>query len=660
MGKLGKKARKFARKNLQSVQKRKRKQNAFRGSLGKKRASRAKVENLDHPTSADTKTVEGYPEDIVNQTLDDIFADTFGNDIYNDPTAHSDSESDGLLPEDSAAPYLFTERSDGSSGEGYDTTLSEQNKAIQMELMKQKRKLDRLKKKDPKFREFLENHSSQLQHASDEELLSDEEGGPNGKVLTSSTIASWCQQIMNQEDISVLPNLLNGFRAACHYGSGSPDATVYKFQTKVAFCKIQFFVLHQSDSIFRRLMGMSNSGCKKSTILELQCTSKWTSMKPLVKSYFKSTFYLLTQVTDTQIIAFILSRLRDSVSFLVPFPELQRRLSKIAINLWATGGGSVSSMALLLILDMAVYLKTEVYDSFLIDTYRTFMAHCKFGEPENEKHIQFLADSVVELYSLDVAKSYHKASILMQHLSRVLRPAFKRKNKEGLRLIHDWQYVNCLELWVKFVSANIKEYDLQGLLYLAIQIVTGVAHLFPGPRFLPLRLKCICLLNKLSDASGVFIPVGYLSLSLLEFGEDGKADDRAPKDFNFSRFLKVPKQLLKLSKYREECVRSAVTTLAEHFFQWSYHISFPELALFPLMSFRKFLQMRNSENLRHLVKPFVDQVERNIDFVQRKRDEIAFSPNDQASIESFLQDEKRKGNGSFQKYYASIVGKSLL
>ncbi|KAF3783571.1 Nucleolar complex protein [Nymphaea thermarum] len=555
-----------------------------------------------------------YPEDIVNQTLDDIFADTFGNDIYNDPIAHSDSESDDLLPEDSAAPYLFTEKSDGNSGEGYGTTLSEQNKAIQMELMKQKRKLDRLKKK-----------------------LSDEEGELYGKVLTSSTIASWCQQIMNQEDISVLPNLLNGFRAACHYGSGSPDATVYKFQTKVAFCKIQLFVLHQSDSIFRRLMGMSNSGCKKDTILELQSTSKWTSMKPLVKSYFKSTFYLLTQVTDTQIIAFILSRLRDSVSLLVPFPELQRKLSKIAINLWATGGGSVSSMAFLLILDMAVHLNTEVYDSFLIDTYRTFMGHCKFGEPENEKHIQFLADSVVELYSLDVAKSYPKASVLMQHLSMVLRPAFKRKNKEGLKLIHDWQYVNCLELWVKFVSANIKEYDLQGLLYLAIQIVTGVAHLFPGPRFLPLRLKCICLLNKLSHSSGVFIPVGYLSLSLLEFGEDGKSDVRAPKDFNFSRFLKVPKQLLKLSKYREECVRSAVTTLAEHFSQWSYHISFPELALFPLMSFRKFLQMRSSENLRHLVKPFVDQVERNIDFVQRKRDEIAFSPNDQASIESFLQ-----------------------
>lgn len=88
-----------------------------------------------------------------------------------------------------------------------------------------------------------------------------------------------------------------------------------------------------------------------------------------------------------------------------------------------------------LILDMVVHLNTEVYDTFLIDTYRAFMAHCRFGEPENEKHIQFLADSVVELYSLDVSKSYQKASILMQHLSRVLQSALKRKNKVYLLYI---------------------------------------------------------------------------------------------------------------------------------------------------------------------------------------------------------------------------------
>lgn len=31
------------------------------------------------------------------------------------------------------------------------------------------------------------------------------------------------------------------------------------------------------------------------------------------------------------------------------------------------------------------------------------------------------------------------------------------------------------------------------------------------------------------------------------------------------------------------------------------------------------------------------QVEQNVEFVQKKRDEVAFSPNDQQSVESFLQ-----------------------
>ncbi|KAI9087465.1 hypothetical protein K1719_030605 [Acacia pycnantha] len=52
------------------------------------------------------------------------------------------------------------------------------------------------------------------------------------------------------------------------------------------------------------------------------------------------------------------------------------------------------------------------------------------------------------------------------------------------------------------------------------------------------------------------------------------------------------------------------------------------------------------------------EVELNIEFVQRKRDDATFSPKDQQSVESFLQIEKRSGNTPFTHYYKSILIKA--
>lgn len=89
-----------------------------------------------------------------------------------------------------------------------------------------------------------------------------------------------------------------------------------------------------------------------------------------------------------------------------------------------------------------------------------------------------------------------------------------------------------------FISANIRDYDLQPLLFMIIQIINGVALLFPGPRYLPLRIKCIQWLNQLSSSSGVFIPVASLVLDVLEH-KIGKEGEKSEKAFRFSTSIKV-------------------------------------------------------------------------------------------------------------------------
>lgn len=113
-------------------------------------------------------------------------------------------------------------------------------------------------------------------------------------------------------------------------------------------------------------------------------------------------------------------------------------------------------------------------------------------------------------------------------------------DQEALKKVCSWQFTNCIDLWVTFLSENISEYDLQLLLFMIVQIINGVACLFLGPRYLPLRIKCIQWLNNLSCSSRIFIPVASYALDILEY-KVGKVGGKRAKDFNFSSSVKVSK-----------------------------------------------------------------------------------------------------------------------
>lgn len=655
MGKLGKKARKFAKKNLQSVLKRQRKVKSFFKKKASKRDGRAQAEDSDGEREEKYSGRNNEVEDFKDISLDIVFGED-DSDMDGD-----DSDSDGYLSEDTSCSYNGETRIENHLEEyngGGD--LSVQNKEIHLELAKKMKRLNNLKAKDPEFAKFLESNKEHLQTLRDEENYSDEEeSDEDGREstnkmgnLSSSTVDSLCELVKEQNNVPAFVRLLNGYRAACHYGSESPTIV----EDSHTFCKILTFMLHEADNIFRKILGISGSNDRKEAILELKNTSKWKTLKPVVKSYLRSTLFLLNEVTDSQILAFALTRLKASIVFFAAFPPLLGRLIKISVHLWATGKGTLSACSLLIIKDVAVVFNSNCFETCMIKAYKAFIDHCKFVDPVLFKHQQFLKSSFIELCSQDLQKAYSKAVVSIQQLAKILQLGLRTK-KEAVKKICSWQYANCVDLWVAFISLNIHDYDLQPLLYTIIQIINGVAVLFPGPRYMPLRVKCIQWLNTLSEPSGVFIPITSLVLDILEY-KIGKESSKPGKDFSFSSAVKLPKHWLKSRNFQDECVFSAIELLAVHFAQWSYHISFPDLATIPLIYLRKFYETTTIESLRRVVKRFIDQVEQNIEFVRKKRDEVTFSPNDQQSVESFLQLEKCGGNAPFTKYYTSVIEKA--
>ncbi|CDO99740.1 unnamed protein product [Coffea canephora] len=666
MGKLGKKARKFAKKNLQSVLRQRRKNKAF---LSKKKSfsrddqspGKDKLDDtLDHSKGRNTDV-----EDVGDTSLDAVFTKD-DSDMFADI-----SDSDGYLSEDSSCPHVVgSEIGKSLEGNKLFSSLSTQNEKIHKDLAMQKKKLNRLRKKDPEFSKFLKNYKG-IENSQNGNMYSDEDeeskkvihlvdnneaAEDKGKLFTSSAINLWCQLVKEEHSSSAFVCLLNAYRAACHYGA---ESLVHQIQNSETFCSILMFVLSEADDIFRRQLQISLVNCKKETILELQNTSKWQTIKPFVKSYFRSTLFLLDQVADSDILNFALNRLRASLIFFAVFPSLLHRLIKTTVHLWATGGGILSSTSFQIIRDVAALFSVDYFDTCIAKTFVAYMAQSRVSKILNNRHLLFLANCIVEICSLDVQNSSRKVLDSISQLSRILRWGLQTKKKEVLKKICSWEYANCIDLWVRFISVNIQDHDLQPLLFRIIQLINGVACMFTGPRYLPLRFKCIQWLNNLSTSSGIFIPVASYVLDVLEIDnvkEGGKLGDA----LDFSTVLRLPKSCLKSKTFQEECLSSAIEQLSFHFSQWSYHISFPELATIPLFYLRKFHDRTSAESLRRTVNRLIDQIEQNVNFVQKRRDEVVFSPKDHQSVETFLQLEKSGKNASFTQYYQSILERAAL
>lgn len=151
------------------------------------------------------------------------------------------------------------------------------------------------------------------------------------KVLSGSALSSLCDLVDEEQSVGALLSLLNWYRAACHYGHERSRVTRpdnYDIEDSETFAKVVISVLQKADHAFRNILGISES-INKEKILKLKNNPKWDSVKPLVKSFLRSTMHLVQQASDLEIVVFALTQLRVSVVFLAAFPDLLMKLIKV-------------------------------------------------------------------------------------------------------------------------------------------------------------------------------------------------------------------------------------------------------------------------------------------------------------------------------------------
>nr|QUE41924.1 nucleolar complex protein 2 [Fragaria x ananassa] len=553
------------------------------------------------------------------------------------------------------------------------------------EAKEHKEQLERLHEKDPEFYDYLKQHGEELLQFADEDIeddsdtnLEDEETQEGDeieedeetidhevkkkgkdtpkKVVTTEMVDSWCNTIQETGKLSAIHSLMKAFRTACHYGDDKEDESTLDFSimSSSVFNKVMVFVLNNMDGIIRNLLELPAFGGKKETIIDLMTTKRWKNYNHLVKSYLGNALHVLRQMTDTDMISFTLRRLKHSSIFLAAFPILLRKYVKTAIDLWGLGGGALPISSLLFLRDLCIRLGSDCLDECFKGIYKAYVLNCQFMNAAKLQHVQFLGNCVVELYGVDLPTAYQHAFVFIRQLAMILREALSSKTKEAFRKVYEWKFMNCLELWTGAVCAYGSEADFRPVVYPLAQIIYGAARLVPTARYLPLRLRCIRMLNRIAASTGTFTPVSMLLLDMLEMKELNRpTTGGVGKAVDLRTVLKVSKPTLKTRAFQEACVLSVVDELAEHLAQWSYSIAFPELSFIPGVRLRSFCKSTKVERFRRATRELIRQIEANSQFITERRKAISFLPNDPAVV-SFLEEEKKSEASPLSQYVTTL------
>ena len=567
------------------------------------------------------------------------------------------------------------------------------SKLLQKEIEQHQKELAELKDTDPEFYKFLQEEDAGLlefDESGDEEDEEDEEAEEDEdeeegdddddddgvkarrkkaskktetvKTLTSATVTKLCERAAGGESLGAARNLLRAYRAAAHYGDedGDEEAGV-RLASSAAFHSLVTFVLEEMDTILRALLGKSpDAHPDEARLFKPHQQSRWRKVEPLAKSFLGNTLHLLGQLTDADMSRFLLARLNVSVPFFCTFERLTRKTLKAVLALFGSGEPALRVQSILLIRNMAAVLPPPTLEKAAKGVYRQFAANAKFINASSVEHVQFMATCVGEIYGLDQGQTYPLAFTYIRQLASLLRGALTNKSKEAFRAVYCWQYVNCLECWVRVLRSHAVDDTcaLRPLVYPVAQVALGAARLLPSARYAPLRLRLIRALNALSDSTGHFVPVASLLLELLGFSELNKTPVQTkarPPDF--SLVLRVAKQELRSPQVQEVIVESALQLLTEHLNQWAYSPSFPELAHVPSRDLRRFCKATQVTRFRKAARAVVDAAERNADWIARKRDNVDFAPKDAERVKSFLSQDKAGKKAPLEKLAAQLKEK---
>ena len=355
----------------------------------------------------------------------------------------------------------------------------------------------------------------------------------------------------------------------------------------------------------------------------LEKASRWTDMKSILSTFFKSTLHLITESKEPDLLAVVLKAMSKYMRYMTPFPRIAEAFLKTLTELWSAPLGDASAdyqvvrlNAFLRIRQLALTQPFPFNELCLKKTYLAYTRRAKFGGTSASimtnalPTLTFMGNCLVELYSLDHHSSYQHAFIYIRQLALFLRTAMQKKTPEAFQQVYCWQFMHCLKLWVAILSAACKQSHegddsggggddqlMQSLVYPLTEIILGTVRMTPAPsRHVPLRFHCIRLLQQLAASSEMYIPTSAILLETLDLKElnmkskkiKSKGGGDTTRGIQLPFLLKLSKDdPLRTAEEQEACMVEIFKLLNREIDLYRYSAGFPEFSMQVMQRLKK-------------------------------------------------------------------------
>lgn len=666
MGKTGKSTKKFQKKHLKhTLDHRKEVQ-----KHNKKMASRKK-----NPTR-DQKPEQPKPREVFeDMSVDDFFEGGFE---VPKPKKNIKSTKESSLDEED----------DESASEDFDDADELENKPSQADSESSdeedigdiQENIKGLEEKDPEFYKYLQENdkdlldfqgSNPLDAISSEDEDEDESEGdqahetreqtqmeeiPSQSVpkteITLKLVKSWEKQLSSKPNTQVIRQICIAFKAAVNVHDDSKNYK-YVITDGKAFNELMLLTLKQVPESIQKLVKYK-TGANGSRVVP-QKNQHVKNISSILKSHAGSFITLLNDVSNTETATLVLFSLQEVFPYYLTFRRLLKELINSVVNVWSSTTELQIQMSTFAFLNnVSKEFPKSILETVLKSTYTIFLRNCRKTNHFTMPLLNFCKNSAAELYGIDETVSYQIGFEYIRQAAIHLRNSINATSnaKEGYKTIYNWQYCHSLDFWSRVLTQHCnpekelqnhknKESPLRQLIYPLVQVTLGAIRLIPTAQFFPLRFYLIRSLIRLSQATGVFIPIFPLIIEILNSTAINKSPKRSNLPvFDFENNIKANQQYLGTKIYQDGLIEQFIELSYEFFVLYSKNVAFPELVTPAIISLKRFMKKSKNVKFNKQLQQLVEKLNENAKFISGKRSNIEYGPSNKHEVSLFLNDLK--------------------